>query len=163
MELSEPKLISPLLDAYIMGDPISDHHGVRCCPAIKSETEEKYIVKILSIPASSVQLEALLLTGAYPTAEAALTYFRELSDNAVAEAELLQRLSKLEGFVAFEGWQVEPMEDGTGFDVYLVGAYRPTLERHIAKRYDHLRGYALDLPKKPRRKNFDFFLRRRTV
>ena len=131
--MSEPKLISPLLDEYLMGDPISDHHGVRCCPALKKDTEEKFIVKILSIPASSVQLDALLLTGAYPTAEAALGYFKELADSAAEEAVLLQQLSKLEGFVSFDAWQIEPMEDGTGYDVYLIGAYRPTLERHLAR------------------------------
>ena len=131
--MSEPKLISPLLDEYLMGDPISDHHGVRCCPALKKDTEEKFIVKILSIPASSVQLAALLLTGAYPTAEAALGYFKELADSAAEEAVLLQQLSKLEGFVSFDAWQIEPMEDGTGYDVYLIGAYRPTLERHLAR------------------------------
>lgn len=130
--MSEPRLISPLLDEYIMGDPVSDHHGVRCCPAIKKETDEKYIVKILSIPASSVQTEALLLTGAYPTEEAVLAYFKELADSAAEEAALLQRLSKLEGFVGFDAWQIEPMEDGAGFDVYLIGEYRPTLERHLA-------------------------------
>lgn len=131
--MSEPKLISPLLDDYIMGEAISDHHGIRCCPAIKKDTDEKYIVKILSIPASSVQLDALLLTGAYPTEEAALAYFRELAESTIAEAELLQQLSKLEGFVGFDGWQLEPMEDGKGFDVYLIGAYRPTLERHLPR------------------------------
>ena len=129
--MSEPKLISPLLDDYIMGAPINDHHGVRCCPAIKKDTEDKYIVKILSIPASSVQLDALLLTGAYPTTEAALDYFRELADNAVKEAELLQSLSMFEGFVSFDAWQIEPMEDGTGFDIYFIGAYRSTLERYL--------------------------------
>ncbi len=130
--MSEPKLISPLLDEYIMGDPISDHHGVRCCPALKKETDEKYIVKILSIPASPVQAEALLLTGAYPTEEAVLAYFKELADSTAEEAALLQRLSMLEGFAGFDAWQIEPMEDGAGFDVYLIGAYRPTLERHLA-------------------------------
>ena len=29
--MSEPKLISPLLDKFIMGDPISEHDGVQCC------------------------------------------------------------------------------------------------------------------------------------
>ena len=27
--LSEPKLISPLLDGFVMGDPMSEHDGVR--------------------------------------------------------------------------------------------------------------------------------------
>ncbi|MBP3305290.1 MAG: protein kinase [Oscillospiraceae bacterium] len=131
--MSEPKLISPLLAEHVMGAPISDHHGVRCCPAMRKDSDSKYIVKIISIPASQIQLDALLITGAYPSKEAALDYFRELSEAAVQEAELLQRLSRLEGFTAYEGWQVVPMEDGVGFDVYLLGAYRQTLERHFRR------------------------------
>jgi len=126
--LSEPKLISPLLSDHMMGDPISSHHGICCCPAIKNDSDDKYIVKILSIPASQVQLDALLLTGAYASKEAALSYFKELSDAVVDEAETLQKLSRIEGFCSYEGWQVVPMEDATGYDVYLLGAYRPTLE-----------------------------------
>jgi len=129
--LSEPKLISPLLSDHMMGDPISCHHGICCCPAIKKDSDEKYIVKILSIPASQVQLDALLLTGAYASKESALAYFKELADSAVEEAEILQKLSEIEGFCSYEGWQVVPMEDATGYDVYLIGTYRPTLEWHF--------------------------------
>ncbi len=126
--MSEPKLISPLLSEHMMGDPISAHHGIRCCPAIKKDSDDKYIVKILSIPASQVQLDALLLTGAYSSKEAALAYFKELADSAVEEAEVLKKLSEIEGFCSYEGWQVVQMDDATGYDVYLLGAYRPTLE-----------------------------------
>ena len=126
--MSEPKLISPLLSEHMMGDPISSHHGIRCCPAIKKESDDKYIVKILSIPASQVQLDALLLTGAYSSKETALVYFKELADAAVEEAELLKKLSDIEGFCSYEGWQIQQMEDATGYDVYLLGPYRPTLE-----------------------------------
>ena len=69
--MSELKLISPLLDGFEIGDPISDHHGVRCCPAMKENSDDKYIVKIISVPASQKQLDALLLTGAYKDASAA--------------------------------------------------------------------------------------------
>lgn len=130
--MNTPKIIEPLLLDHIIGEPISDHDGVRCCPAMHVHTQDKYIVKILSIPASQVQLDALLLTGAYSDRESALTYFKELADSAVAEAELLQRLSGLEGFVGFKDWQVEPMADGVGYDVYLLSPYRPTLERYLA-------------------------------
>ncbi len=126
--MSEPKLISPLLSEFMMGDPISSHHGICCCPALKKETDDKYLVKILSIPASQVQLDALLLTGAYSSKEAALAYFKELADATVEEAALLKKLSDIEGFLCYEGWQIEQMEDATGYDVYLLGAYRPTLE-----------------------------------
>ena len=44
MKLSEPQLISPLLDGYVMGDPINAHHGVRACPAMHLETDKKHIV-----------------------------------------------------------------------------------------------------------------------
>lgn len=127
--MSEPKLITPLLDNYLMGAPISDHRGRRCCPALQKETEKKYFVKVISVPASQVQLDALLLSGAYPSTEAALKYFQELSNEITAEAALLQKLSRLEGFQSYEAWQIEPMEDGTGFDVYLLGEYVMTLER----------------------------------
>ncbi len=132
--MSEPKLISPMLDGYVMGDAISSHDGVRCCPAMQMETESKYIVKIISIPASQKKLDALLLTGAFSSADSADAYFKDLADGVVSETLLLQRLSQLEGFCAYEDWQLEPMDENeTGYDVYLLGAYRPTLERLLQK------------------------------
>lgn len=129
--MSETKLISPLLDGFIMGDPISDHNGVRCCPAMQTETEEKYIVKIISIPASQKQVDALLLTGAYSSKEDVLAYFTELAEGTVQEAKLLQRLSQLEGFAGYTDWQLVPMEDSVGFDLYLLSPYRHTLGKHF--------------------------------
>ncbi len=131
--MSEPKLISPLLSNHIMGDPISEHHGVRCCPAMLKDSDHKYIVKIISIPASQVQLEALLLTGAYKSSEEAQQYFKELADATADEARLLQKLARLEGFHAYPSWQIEPMDDGIGYDVYLLGEYNMTLERYLRR------------------------------
>ena len=65
MDLSEPKLISPLLDGFQMGDAISDRHGARCHPAMPQESDEKYIVKIISIPANQTKVQGLLLAGAF--------------------------------------------------------------------------------------------------
>ncbi len=128
--MSEPKLISPLLDGFLMGDPISDHGGVRSCPAMRANTEEKYIVKIISVPASQTKLDALLLAGAFQDSESALGYFKDLATGVVKEAEILQQLSRLEGFESFEGWQIVPMDEGeVGYDVYLTGTYRTTLDR----------------------------------
>lgn len=127
--MSEPQLISPLLDGFVMGDPISSCHGVQACPAMHLETDKKYIVKIISLPANQAKLEALLLTGAYSDRESALEYFKEQADGVLVEAELLEKLSKNEGFVSFDNWQMVPMEENeTGFDIYLLGQYRPTLE-----------------------------------
>lgn len=127
--MSEPKLISPMLDNFEMGAPISEHDGVRCCPAMRKDSDEKYIVKIISVPASQTKLDALLLTGVYPDRVSALTYFHEVANGIVDEKRILDTLANLEGFVPFEDSQVVPMEDGTGYDVYLLSEYRLSLER----------------------------------
>lgn len=132
--MSEPKLISPLLDGFVMGDPISSHDGVRCCPAMQTDSQNKYIVKVISVPASQTKVDALLLAGAFPDTASVLSYFRDLADGIVEEAVLLQRLSRLEGFLSYENWQVMPMEDGeVGFDIYFTAPYRPTLERSFRR------------------------------
>lgn len=131
--MSEPKLISPMLDNFEIGGPISDHDGVRCCPAMRKNSDEKYIVKIISVPASQTKLDALLLTGAYPDKEAALAYFKDMAEGIADEKKILDNLAQLEGFVAFDDCQIVPMDDETGYDVYLLSEYRLTLERQNTK------------------------------
>ena len=132
--MSDQKLVSPLLDGFVMGDPMSNHDGVRCCPAMRENSEEKYIVKIISVPASQRQLDALLLTGAYPDAASATEYFKEVAEGVVKEAELLKQLSRLEGFLAYDNWQIVPME-GTnlGYQVYLISPYKRSLEKYLQR------------------------------
>ena len=131
--MSEPKLISPMLDDFAMGGPISDHHGVRCCPAMPNGSDKRYIVKVISIPASQVQLEAFLLTGVYSNESAALEYFKTLADGVVAEVETLNKLAKLEGFLPYERYQVEPMQGEVGYDVYLLSPYKRSLEKYFRR------------------------------
>lgn len=132
--MSEPKLISPMLDGFVMGNPISEHDGVKCCPAMKENSENKYIVKIISIPASQVQLDALLVTGAYKDPADAMDYFKELSQGVEAEAQLLKKLSKLEGFLAYDSWQIEPIsENRLGYEVYLISSYKRSLEKYMRR------------------------------
>lgn len=131
MELSEPKLVSPLLDGFIIGEAISDHHGVRCYPAMRENTDERYIVKIISIPASQVQLDALLLSGAYSNEGQALDYFHELAQGVTGEADILDRLSRLEGFAAYLGHQIRQMDGGVGYEVYLLSKYERSLEKQL--------------------------------
>ena len=92
--MSEPKLIQPLLDNFAIGDPISDHNGVRCCPAMDNRTDDRYIVKIVANPASQNQLDALLLSGAFESPEKANSYFKEMADAVVAEGILRKRPEK---------------------------------------------------------------------
>ena len=129
--MSEIKLISPLLDNYDIGGSISDHKGVSCYPAMKKETTERYIIKNVSIPASRTQLDALLLTGAYPDADTASAYFKEIADATVAELEALRALSQSEGFTAYDNWQVEKKENSAGYDVCMIGTYKYSLRKFL--------------------------------
>ena len=135
MVLPEPKLISPLLDGFAIGAPMSSRSGVCCCPAIKENSDKKYIVKIISIPASQVQLDALLLAKAYKDPADALEYFKSQADGILEEAGFLARLSKLEGFLPFEDWQIVPMKKNElGYDVYLLSPYRRSLEKQMRRK-----------------------------
>ncbi len=108
--MSEPKLISPMLDNFDMGDAISEQNGVRCCPAMERESKDKYIVKIISVPASQAQLDALILTGAYSDKESALRYFKTLANEILDETQVLQKLAALEGFFSFDASQLVQMD-----------------------------------------------------
>lgn len=133
--MSEPQLILPLLDGFAMGEPISDHNGVRCCPAMKNDSDERYIVKIISIPATQQRLDALLLTGAYPDAQSAKVYFQQQADEIINECQILKQLCAQEGFLSFQGYQITEMENGeTGYDVYLLADYQRTLLRHFERK-----------------------------
>ena len=119
------------LDALTIGEPISQHHGVKCCPAIRESTDERYIVKILSIPASQVQLDALLLTGAYPTPAHAMEYFRERAEEVLQEVEILNRLHAMEGFLPFTHAEIRKDKNNVGYQVYLISPYKRSLERQM--------------------------------
>ena len=132
--MSEPTLISPLLDGFTMGQPISEHDGVSCCPAIKEDTEKKYIVKIITIPATQTQMDALMLAGAYKDPADAMEYYRVVCEDVQKEAELLKQLSQQEGFLSYEGWQMTPItRKRLGYQVYLVGSYKRSLEKHLRR------------------------------
>ena len=145
--MSDNPIISPLLDGFTLGNPMSNRSGVRCYPAIKENSDKKYIVKRISIPSSQVQLEALLLTGAYQDIAQATAYFKDLADGVVEEAQCLQKLSKLEGFLPYEGWQVEPMENGKlGYELFLISSYKRTLEKYMRRNLmTHLQAINLGL------------------
>lgn len=129
--MSEATNSTLTLDALTIGEPISQHHGIKCCPAIRESTDERYIVKILSIPASQVQLDALLLTGAYPTPAHALEYFRERAEEVLKEVEILNRLHAMEGFLPFTHAEIRKDKNNVGYQVYLISPYKRSLERQM--------------------------------
>ena len=132
--MSIPKSVSPLLDNILIGDAISEHHGIRCYPAMHKDTGDKYIVKVISLPPSQTQVDALKLAGVVSDDDSIRHYFQERSLETITEIETLQALSRHEGFLPCEGYQLEPSEDGLGFDIYMLSPYRRSLERQFTKR-----------------------------
>ena len=57
--MSEAKMISPMLDNFIMGGAMSDHHGVRCYPAIENGTCLGFINIIDEFPSHQMQQNLL--------------------------------------------------------------------------------------------------------
>ena len=131
--MSEPRYISPMLDGFSLGQAISDHHGVVCYPAMRDDSEKRYIVKRISLPASQVQVEALLLTGVYKDADAVRAYYDELAQGIIREIQTLDTLAGQRGFVPYKDHQIVPMEQGVGYEVHLISRYRMTLERHLRR------------------------------
>lgn len=127
--MSSPKLNLPMLSPYLLGEVMSSHDGVSCYPAIRRGTEEKYIVKVISIPASQSKVDALLLTGALSGKEAAMEYFMTLSKDVLSQTDILRSLSHQEGFVPYLDGQIQPMEGDVGYHVYLLGTYKHSLDR----------------------------------
>lgn len=131
--MSEPRIISPLLDGFALGESINCHSGVNCYPAMREDSDERYIVKTISIPASQTQLDALLLTGAFADEEAARSYFKELTQGLRNEVSVLEKLAQRQGYLPFLGYQVVPLAEGVGFEFYLVSHYRRTLARFLRR------------------------------
>lgn len=129
--MSEIKFISPMLDDFAVGDSISDHNGVRCYPAMKEGSDDKYIIKVISVPPTQSQLEALLLSGAYSDKDAALSYFKELADDIIQEATILSKLSASAGFLPIDASQIDKADDQDGYNIYLRSAYAVTLQRQL--------------------------------
>lgn len=129
-----PKNISPLLDNILTGDAISDHNGIQCFPAMHQLTDEKYILKVISVPASQTQLEAMLLTGALASKEDAQKYYEQRANELAQEIQVLQQLSRQEGFLPYTGYQIKEKEDATGYDIYILTPYKRSLERQFAKK-----------------------------
>ena len=129
--MSEPKRISPMLDQLLIGDAISEHSGVCAYPAMHQDTNDKYILKVVTEPSSPTKLDALLLTGAYTDESAALAYFKDLAQSIVDEAATLNKLAEYGGFLPFEDYQLAEFPDTFGYHAYLLSRYQRTLARQM--------------------------------
>lgn len=117
--MSEMKPISPLTEGFRMGESFSDHGRTQCFYLTRSETEEQFVLKHISIPESETKAEALILTGAVADEAGANEYYKAIAAEISQEAKILQTLSDKGIMAGVVGHQLQPKE-GMGFDVYVL-------------------------------------------
>ena len=122
-----------ILQGFSVGEAVAEHAGVFCYPAIRDGSDDKYIVKNISVPASGVQLSAMLLTGAYQSREEALAYYKGIAQEILQEARIVNELSQMEGFLPFTATELRPKADGSGYQVALLSPFQLSLEQIFAE------------------------------
>ena len=131
--MSELKMVSPLLDRMTVLEEIPGRDGCTCYSLRQEDSGERFVVKHISIPASEKQTIALLLSGAYPDQAAVNGYYSSVADGVKAEVVAGQKLAESGYFLGAKGCQVEPMEGGVGYDVYILYPRQIPLNTVIAE------------------------------
>lgn len=131
MKMSAPRLISPILDGFELGKPISRHGAVQCCIATEKISGDPFIVKMISVPQSGVHVDALLMAGAFSDRTDANSYYKEQARTLLNEAKTLRYMAALSNFTDFDSVQVVPGEQGNGFEVYFLAPCRPCLQQML--------------------------------
>ena len=130
--MAELKLISPLL---------SNMEVVWCVIVVgaaavyivrSTKSGQTYVLKHISVPESQKQVDALMFTGAAATVEDAQNYYKQVAADYQAELETLEKLSASPNIGCYRSYQIEPKEDGVGFEIYLLAEYRQTLAEVLA-------------------------------
>lgn len=133
--------VSPLLDAMEIGACFATHGGVSCFYIRHPESGREFVLKHISVPASQDQVQALLLTGAYASEAEAADYYRKEAEALVQEAEARKKLLDCPYILPFLGVQMEPKQEGVGYDVYAVLPKRSSLQTFLNDNaVSHLRG-----------------------
>lgn len=113
--MSQRKMVSPLLDRLI---PEKDNG--RICLLRSESGEEHFVLKQLSVPASESQVHALILSGAYADEAAVQEYYGRVVADIRAELDKGKELAASGNFAGALDYQIEPKDEGVGFDVYIL-------------------------------------------
>lgn len=131
--MTAPQIISPILDGYTLGELLSQHSSARCYRATQNYSGKPYIVKIISLPASTAQLDALLMTGSFSGPAEVNAYYKEQARDVLRNVQVLRHMATVGGFVDYDCVQVVPSADGKGFEVYLLSPMRQALPQLLQR------------------------------
>ena len=125
-------MISPLLTNMEVVKCISVRGGTSVYIVKSTKSNQSYYLKHICIPESQKQVDALMFTGAAATVEDAQNYYKQVAADYQAELETLEKLSASPNIGCYRSYQIEPKEDGVGFEIYLLAEYRQTLAEVLA-------------------------------
>jgi len=144
--LSELKLISPLLDGLELVRTIQASGGTTVCLMRRASGGQEYILKLISVPESQTQVDALLLTGAAADEEAAKKYYEQVVDDYQQEFAILETVKGSPNVATYLGHQICPKDEGVGFEIYLLSEKWTTLVSYLSENaMTHLRALNLGL------------------
>ena len=101
-------------------EEIAGHNGCTCYALRHVQSGERFVVKRISVPASDLQVRALILSGAYPDDAAVHAYYGSVAEDIKNELDTGMRLAENGYFAGASSYQIEPKESGIGYDVYIL-------------------------------------------
>ena len=128
-----PRHISPILDGFTLGEAISQHDGSRCFRATQNFSGQPFIVKIISLPASTAQLDALLMSGAFSTPAEVNAFFKDRAKDVLRNVQVLRHMATVGGYLDYDCVQVVASEDGKGYEIYMLAPLRQTLPQQLQR------------------------------
>ncbi len=129
--MSEPKLISPLLDDMELIKQHSAVEGTTVLALRHTTTGQYYMVKRVDVPISQTQVDALLVTGAVADTDAAQAYYEQIVEDYITEFKLWYQLNGNTNLAAFLDMQTVAKEGEVGFEVYLLSHHWITLSQYL--------------------------------
>ncbi len=138
--------ITPLLDGMIVEKELSVHNGRACYLLSRQESKEQFVLKHMSVPATDSQIRALILSGAYANEAAVHEYYGMVIEDMKQELRLGQKLAESGCYAGALDFQIEPKQEGVGYDVYILHPLHVALNELLShSAMTHLRAVNLGI------------------
>ena len=130
--MPDPKQLSPLLDGLVFGAEVYSE-GTKSLHLLRDpKNGTVFLLRIFTIPENQRQLDALVFSGAVTDRAEALRYYTDQLIELRRELETIKHLGEYDGIQAQIGYQIEELPDESGFEVYVLSNYLPTLNQHLS-------------------------------
>lgn len=130
--MSDLKMISPLLDGMQVEKEAAEHNGRTSYILRRSSSDDRFVLKVLSIPAADSQIRAMILSGAYADEAAVHEYYGKVVDDIKAELNAGKKLAASGCFAGALDYQVEPKDSGVGYNIYILRPFHIPLNELLS-------------------------------